>query len=126
MRGGGESGVGEGTCLLLPHPWTRLSPAGGKGLDGPAHAHLAAQTCRRLRLAGAPYPSCAKSARARPGKNVKTQKLRNPGGPGPYEIVAVFARTCLHVGEYVRVHVARLHSRPRKALSPSGLLGAVG
>ena len=52
----------------------------------------------RLRLAGAPYPSCAKSARARPGKNLKTQKLRNPGGPGPYEIVAAFARTCLHVG----------------------------
>lgn len=86
----------------------------------------------RLRLAGgsdlqAPLPQLRKERQSPPWQKCENPEIiRNPGGPGPYEIVAVFARTCLHVGEYARVHVARLHLRPRKALSPSGLLGAVG
>lgn len=72
MRGGGESGVGEGNCLPLPHPWTRLLPAGGKGLDGPAHAHLAAQTCRR------PLPQLRKERQSPPWQKFENPEIKKP------------------------------------------------
>lgn len=93
--GEGRVGLGRGTVSPSPTPGRVCCQQVAKASTGLPTPTL------RLRLAGAPYPSCAKSARARPGKNLKTQKLRNPGGPGPYEIVAAFARTCLHVGEHV-------------------------
>ena len=64
--------AGRGPVSSYPHLWTRLLPAGGKGLDGPAHAHLAAQTCRR------PLPQLRKERQSPPWQKFENPEIKKP------------------------------------------------